>query len=468
MGSTVKISRSKNLSFKKLSFLYLVFILFLFFSSPGQYVYQYKGIAATQSELNSRLTAELTGLRLRNAKEYELKKTTLESCLQMDLLLKEYLTYAAEHHITGDKLRENNFVTSMNRSGKLAPKIDAIILHYTTSYSRATKKDLYTELIQPVDFKNKQFLNIEFYFKDTPNGVIPSVFELYKTIFLYQTLLVFKKEVKPEKKVEILTLNGSDFIQRFKKNIILGENLDILIKTDDSTVIPKVKINGSLVNTKDDNNGKSHLHYSPKKPGNYSIDVSLGAKRVLTSFTVEAPSFHVMHGELNVKGEVGKPIILPYSDYRIPANNHLTFISNAAEIRKMHNVLNVIPKKEGKFEIQMLEGEKVLDKLSIFATIPSNPVVALMDITGQPVEFENAHRLESVNTYWQVINFDMILVEADGNQNQFHCATRFLRNELRQAEANAPAGSTLIFNNIKLIGRDGKATALASPLVILK
>ena len=62
------------MTFKKLSFLYLVFILFLFFSSPGNYVVHYDQMQVTQEELNGRLNAKLISFDAKNEDDKLLKE----------------------------------------------------------------------------------------------------------------------------------------------------------------------------------------------------------------------------------------------------------------------------------------------------------------------------------------------------------------------------------------------------------
>jgi hypothetical protein len=47
-------------------------------------------------------------------------------------------------------------------------------------------------------------------------------------------------------------------------------------------------------------------------------------------------------------------------------------------------------------------------------------------------------------------------------------ATRYLRNELRDLEAKAPAGSTVIFDNIKLVGQQSGSTKIGQPIILVK
>ena len=105
MGSTVTISKAKNFSFKKLSFLYLVFILFIFFSSPGMYVMQYSSVANTQSALNERLLDDLKAFSSLDPKQLDLKNTTLDLVSQLDALNGEYKKFAEETSVKGDRLQ---------------------------------------------------------------------------------------------------------------------------------------------------------------------------------------------------------------------------------------------------------------------------------------------------------------------------------------------------------------------------
>ena len=142
MGSTITISKAKNFSFKKLSFLYLVFILFIFFSSPGMYVMQYSGVAVTQDLLNEKLLNDLRGFNSVNPKELALKTSTMKSVSEIEALENEYLDFANQTGVSGDRLRENNFAEKKIRKGELGPKVKAILTGYIESYSTVGIKDV--------------------------------------------------------------------------------------------------------------------------------------------------------------------------------------------------------------------------------------------------------------------------------------------------------------------------------------
>ena len=469
MSSTITISKAKNFSFKKLSFLYLVFILFIFFSSPGMYVMQYSGVAVTQNLLNDKMLNDLKGFNSVNPNELALKTSTIKLVSNLETLKNEYLNFANQTGISGDRLRENNFAEKKIRKGEIGLKVKSILDNYLGSYSNVGLKDVKSEFEMPQDFAGSKFPVIEFYFKETPNGVLPSVFEHFRTVMLYNTLVVLKKKDLELPKFEILTVENSDFIQKMKRNLILGEKFDVVIRPQKKGLLPTVKINGSLVETKAiNNNGDYRVLYNPKQAGNYSVEIKIGESRMLSSFNVESPAFRFINETSNLRSEVGSKFTITLDSNFVPKGNKYQFVSQTATVVRKGMILTVTPEKEGKFEIQMSESGKVLDRAMFFASLPRPPKVSLMDVYGNPVQLSKANKLESDNVFWQVIDFDVAIVSETGGVKKFHSATRFLRNEIRELENNATKNTTFIFDNIRLTSQKGGITMMASPIIMVK
>jgi hypothetical protein len=445
-----------------------VFILFIFFSSPGMYVTQYTSVANTQASLNDRLLQDLKAFNSLDPKELDLKNTTLDLVKQLDDLNNEYKKFAVETSVSGDRLRENNFAEKKIRKGAIGPKVVSIIDQYVAKYKTVGNKDLTNDLITPADFEGTKINNLDFFFKEAPNGVMSTAFEHLRTVFLYQSLIVLKGKDLELPKFEILTVEESDFIQRFKRNLILGEKLDVLVRPKKKGALPTVKINGSLVDCKPTNGSDYRVMYQPSKAGNYSMEIMVGEDRVLTSFRVEAPAFRYIQEVSNLRSEVGGKFTITLDTNFVPKGDRVKFVSNAADINRVGMILYVTPQKEGKFEVLMQDNGSNIDKATFFASMPRSPKVSLMDVSGNPVNMQSANKLESENTFWQVIDFDMAVVSPDGRTQRLHSATRFLRNELREAESKAPKGSTLIFDNIRLAGQNGGATTKGSPIIMVK
>jgi hypothetical protein len=432
------------------------------------YVTQYTSVANTQASLNDRLLQDLKAFNSLDPKELDLKNTTLDLVKQLDDLNNEYKKFAVETSVSGDRLRENNFAEKKIRKGAIGPKVVSIIDQYVAKYKTVGNKDLTNDLITPADFEGTKINNLDFFFKEAPNGVMSTAFEHLRTVFLYQSLIVLKGKDLELPKFEILTVEESDFIQRFKRNLILGEKLDVLVRPKKKGALPTVKINGSLVDCKPTNGSDYRVMYQPSKAGNYSMEIMVGEDRVLTSFRVEAPAFRYIQEVSNLRSEVGGKFTITLDTNFVPKGDRVKFVSNAADINRVGMILYVTPQKEGKFEVLMQDNGSNIDKATFFASMPRSPKVSLMDVSGNPVNMQSANKLESENTFWQVIDFDMAVVSPGGRTQRLHSATRFLRNELREAESKAPKGSTLIFDNIRLAGQNGGATTKGSPIIMVK
>ena len=102
----------------------------------------------------------------------------------------------------------------------------------------------------------------------------------------------------------------------------------------------------------------------------------------------------------------------------------------------------------------------------MFAQRIDLPKIVLKNMAGQISTIDDVHCLESENTNWQVVNFNLTIAFPDGKMETIKSNTRFLRNELRDIEANLPKGSTLIFDKIRLLNKDGISTIMGSPIFI--
>jgi hypothetical protein len=116
----------------------------------------------------------------------------------------------------------------------------------------------------------------------------------------------------------------------------------------------------------------------------------------------------------------------------------------------------------------MRSGNLLLDQRSLFALKPKAPIVSIRDIAGARSKLAQAHCLESESKYWQVIHFNLTLIEPDGSKKYFKSNSRYLRTELRSLENQMKPGSTLLFNQIQLVNINGTSTAFGSPIFIAK
>ena len=141
MGHTLKIRKSKYLSYQKQGFLYLVFILFLFFSQAGEYVMHYISLANTQKELNTYLENRLSSLVLENETDDTYRQDVLERVASLDKINTSFEEYEQQSIAGLDQFRENQFAERRVRRGELGATFDNLwIEQQEQSEGRWTEK----------------------------------------------------------------------------------------------------------------------------------------------------------------------------------------------------------------------------------------------------------------------------------------------------------------------------------------
>ena len=455
------------MTFKKLSFLYLVFILFLFFSSPGNYVVHYDQMQVTQEELNGRLNAKLISFDAKNEDDKLLKETTLQCLQELDELNLKYKKYANDFSIYGDKLKENQFAEKQIRNGSLAASFNSTNEKMEAVYSKTSGKSLKSQIIEIRSFTGESFKSLEFFFKETPNAVVGSVLEHLKTVYLYSSITqLFKQQIILPQYKQVM-LEEANFIQRFKRLLVLGNSFDLSIKPGDNKEVPQVRINGTSIRAMESNSGTYEVNYIPTKPGKYTVEVNVGEQRLFTGFEVLKPAFRFVMEKSNFNAIVGEKMLVSLDTQYLPSRG-ITFISDKAKIVREGDRLTITPNEAGMFRVKMMHGKEQVDDFVLYAKESEAIEVGLLDIAGDPSSLNNASRLESLNTYWQVVSFRMTIIDASGNKKSLRSATRYLRNDLREAEQLAETGSVLVFDDIKLISKNRGITKIGRPIILKK
>ncbi len=465
---TVKISKAKNISFMRLSLFYLIFIVQIFFTSPGMYVLQFPDVQESQKMVNERLLSELNVFKPQVPEHLELKKTTLQCLASLEEVKKAYYAYEKQAGISGDRLRESKFAEQEVRNGKWGSIIEKTLGDFIKTYNTVGNKNLKEEFVSLKDSKGTEFDGLYYFFKGTPNGVIPSVIEHFKTVMLYHSILAMKKKESELPKFEILTLDETDFIQKFKKNLILGEPLDLIIRPKEIGKRPTVKINGSPIKVDSLRSNDFKMYFLPPSVGDYALEVMSNDKRLFASFKVVPPSFRFINSASSVSGFVGDEIYVTLDSGYVPKGRNITFSSKVAKVERKGWKLIIKPEREGLFSVQMFDNGKFVDESDFVATVKPEEEVVLMDVSGNSVELSQANKLEAKNTFWQVVDFDMSVTHPNGFSKRTHSSTRFLRNDLRELESSAPTGSVLIFDNIRLVGQTDGVVTKGRPVIIIK
>lgn len=469
MGNlTVRITKSKNISFMRLSLFYLIFIVQIFFTSPGMYVLQYPDVAKSQIMVNERLLSELSVFKVDGGPQKKLKDVTLACLAELDEVVNAYNSFKKSTGVIGDRLRESKFAETQIRNGKWGPIIEGVFKNYLAAYNPIGNKSLDVEFVKLKSSKGQDFDAIYYYFKGTPNGVVTSVIEHFKTVMLYETILALKKKESELPKFEIVSIDETDFVQKFKRNLILGEPLDVKIRPKSSDEKLTVRINGSPIKLDSMGPSEYKLYYKPARVGEYALEVMSNDKRLFASFKVVPPMFRFINTASSVSGFVGERILVTLDSSYVPKGNGITFESTAAKIERKKWILEITPEKEGLFDVVMKNGTTEIDRASFVSTLKPDEMVSLMDVGGKPSDMKNANKLESNNPFWQVVNFDMSVTTPNGDFKKLHSSTRFLRNELRELEEKAPVGSVLVFDNIRLLGQEEGLASKGRPIIKIK
>lgn len=466
MASTIRISKSKALNFKKLSFLYLIFIVFFFFSTAGDFIKQFSGLANTQKALNDKLKTQFFEYSPQLPDEILIKDKGMLALSLIDSFQEDYNRYTQKHAIKGEKLKEQQFSKRHLLSQDAAARLHGVLRDYILAFPENKQGNLAADLgFKPEDLGRELSAKNRFLI-ETPNGAIPSVLHHFETVILMQSLKYFKQEIKDGGMMRVSASKDSTFLQGFKNVYYIGEKISFDFFSRDS-IAPEVQIN-ELSLSPDYRARHYHMSWTPVKEGVYFLEAHIGEEFIRHRLNVIKPSLRFLENEQEIAAFLSEPMLLTLDMNGLENIKNLKFTSNGAKIERKGNQLEITPLYEGRFTIEMKSGETVLDAKSVFALNGRPPEVILKDVSGQKSELSKAHCLESLSPYWQVINFNVSIVYPNGSVKELKSHTRFLRNEVRSMESAAPAGSTIVFSQIRLLNSNGKSTAFGAPIFIGK
>jgi hypothetical protein len=384
----------------------------------------------------------------------------------LDDLKSKYAQFAEDNLIYGDKIRENQFAEKEIRKGSLSLVFKDNNKKYLTTFEEVVGRSIKSQVSSLKSYTLQEFDDVTFFFKETPNGVINSLFEHMKTVYLYNTITELFREKIILPKYEQILLEEAKFIQRFKRLLILGDQFEMTIQSETGQV-PYAAVNGQEVSLSTSDSVYYNLTYQPTRAGKYSIEVNLDDERLFTGFEVKRPEFRFVMEKSSFDAFVGQKMLISLDTQYFPSRN-VKFVSSRAEVERVEDKLYVTPYETGRFQLSMMQGDEILDELILYAHEPDNIQVGLLDIGGEKSSLKNANRLESLNTFWQVVSFRMTLIDTLGAKKSLRSATRFLRNDLREMESKAANGSVLIFDDIKLISKNRGIVKTGMPIVLKK
>lgn len=458
MANTLKIRKSKYLSYQKQGFLYLVFILFLFFSQAGEYVMHYASLSKTQKALNSYLEGRLSSLVLEDEASDTYRKEVLERVQSLDQVAAGFEEFE-EQSIAGlDQYRENQFAERRVRRGELGPLFNQL---WDAQQGQSGGRWTPTQL---EDYEGRFFNATDFFFKETPNAVVPSLVEHAKTSFLVEALEDLNKQALVFEKYTMERLEEAGFTSVFKKRLFLGENFEMVINsTDGKDSVEFVTIN-SKPQSLGREEGNARLLYRPGAWGKYFVEIQTRSQRFYTSFEVVQPRIRFVAQEELIDLTLGVPQSISIDADYIPSTG-FSFESDFAATSYEDGVLTVNPTTIGEFNLRLVVNEQAVDSVSLGARAPRMLSVALADAQGKDASMADAHRVQSVNPNFQVLSYTATFYPKDGGEAQtFKSLSRLLRPELVQLAQNT--AGTLVIKDIALLSSNGTTKVQAEPLIV--
>ena len=457
MANTTKIKKSKHLSYQKQGFLYLVFILFLFFSQAGEYVMHYTSLAKTQKALNTYLQGRLSSLKLEDASDDEYRNDVLNRLASIEQIGNRFDIYESQSIAGLDQYRENRFAERQVRRGELGE-----MFNDTWNQQQIQSNGRWTPSLL-TDYNGMQTNATDFFFKETPNAVIPSLVEHAKTSFLVEALEELNKQALVFEKYNLELLEDAEFTSVFKKRLFLGEDFELTINTEDK----KDSVEAISINSKSQKltiqEGKTTAVYRPQSWGKYFVEIQTSSQRFYTSFEVVRPRLRFVAQEELIDLTLGQRQNISIDDKVIPSEG-FSFESDFAEVNYKNGNLQIKPTTVGEFTLRLKVNGQALDSVRLGSRVPELLKVTLADALGENCEAKDAHRVQSINPNFQVLSYTAVFYPKDGSETKTY--TSLSRLILPDIALWASQDGTLVIKEISLLSSNGVTKTTAEPLIL--
>jgi hypothetical protein len=439
----------------------------MFFSNTGEYLRHFTALHNTQKNLNVRLIEKLNQFNGADAKKNELKKLTISFVQELDQVKRVYQDFKSKNKLESKRLYDHDFVTSQFRFNQLGSDFDSLTLQFKSDFERISQSDLSEEFTKLSDNKGGTLELNDYYFQDLPNVAFETVIEHFKSVALYNSIDYVFRNAPAQKKTDLIQLSQANFINKIRTNYTLGESVVFEVTTKLSKIIPIVKWNTRLLVPKKSDSLTYIYSVTPSESGVWSLEVLNDDKRILTSIRVSKPEFRIDTEKSNFDGSVGDILtVILKKGTVLPKGTEIT--SKYADITFKDGQIRIIPLKVGKISVLLTYKGEIVDEFFVYAYAPKQVDVTLQDISGNNSSITQAYRLESSNTFWQVVGFRMTVITPNGEKKSLKSATRFLRNELKMIEYKAPVGSTIVFDEIRVVGKEKGLTNMGKPIIFEK
>ncbi|MFM9143370.1 MAG: hypothetical protein ACKOPP_05165 [Bacteroidota bacterium] len=464
MAEYTAISQKQFWTFRKLSFLYLVFIIFYAFSGDSNYVTKIPKSGQTLNEINQRLLLQLNDYQPSGAEDRHYKNLVLEVAEAFDSTRSHF---EAMHAKTGFDLAWLKSISYFkNLKKKQWTGLQDRLNEWIQLYPAQARGDLAAQLhLAAGDSNGIYVLNLG-EGNDFPNGAFPLLLGEMESRFLLESMRYLKQELRTGALVNQISVRNLQLLQVLKNAYYLGESIPFRFYSRDS-IAPTVLINGMALQGL----GQGiffDYDFEPSAAGEYTLQAQCGEETLTHTFSVVKPKLRFLESKQEIAAYVGLPLdlTLDLSEYSKPEDFKVT--STDAQIIQSGNSLRIIAQEEGRINLSLLYQGKVADLRTLVALRPPHLRVQLRDITGDTVNISNAHCLEAESSSWQVIQFQITAYRPGAEPITMKSNTRFFRNEMHRLYQTSPPHTTFVFRNIRLINMNGKTEGLGNPFFYVK
>lgn len=464
MAEYTAISQKQFWTFRKLSFLYLVFIIFYAFSGDSNYVTRIPRSGQTLNELNQRLILQLNDYQPTGTEDRHYKNLVLEVAVAFDSTRSHF---EAMHSKTGFDLAWLKSITYFkNLKKKQWNGLEVRLNEWLQLYPQQARGDLASLLhLAPSDRNGAYVLNLG-EGNDFPNGAFPLLLGEMESRFLLEAMRYLKQELRTGALVNQISVRNLQLLQVLKNSYYLGEKIPFRFYSRDS-IQPDVMVNGQPL----EGLGQGiffDYDFSPSASGEYTLQARCGEETITHTFAVVKPRLRFLESKQEIAAYVGIPLelTLDLSEYSRPADFRV--VSADAQIDQNGSSLRITAREEGRITLRLMYQGQTADLRTLVALRPPALRVQLRDISGDTVNIANAHCLEAESPSWQVIQFQLIAYKPGEAPVTMKSNTRFFRNEMHRLYQSAPKGTTFVFRNIRLINMNGKTEGSGNPFFYVK
>ena len=459
MGNWVKIKKAKHLRYKLISILYLLFIAIsiINISQTADYVIHYKSLAKTQKALNTYLEGRLSSLFLENTRDEQYRGDVLNRVASLNQIGDRFDIYESQNIAGLDEYRENRFAERQIRRSELGTMFNS-----TWNQHQSQSKGRWTPFLL-TDYKGRASNPTDFFFKETPNAVVPSIVEHAKTSFLVEALEELNEQALVFEKYDLELLELAEFVSVFKKRLFLGEDFKLTI----DAINKKDSIESVSINSKPQylvrQAGKTELVFRPRSWGKYFVEIQTTSQRFYTSFEVIRPRLRFLSQEKLIDLKLGQSQSISIDKKFIPSEG-VAFESEFAEVSYKNGVLHVKPTTVGEFTLRLNVNGQALDSVRLGSRVPELLEVSLADALGKNSRLSTAHRIQSVNPNFQVLSYTAEFYPKDSSGvKSYKSLSRLIRPDVALW---ALKDGTLVIKEIILLSSNGITKTSAEPLII--